>query len=277
MVLAIGNEKGEISEEKTIPTESPKVTVPLMIDYFKSKKIDALGIASFGPLCLDVNSDNYGSITSTPKEGWTNFNIVRAFKEALNIPIGFDTDVNGSCLGEVTFGGAKNLKNVVYLTVGTGIGAGIMTEGKLLHGNLHSEAGHIMLRRHVKDTFEGCCPFHKDCFEGLASGPAMEKRWGTGAENLPNGHEAFSMEAWYIAQAIADYIMILAPERIIIGGGVMNREELFPLIRSNVIEIVSAYLDTNELKDIDNYIVPADLNGKQGILGCFVLGSRYSR
>lgn len=277
MVLAIGNEKGEISEEKTIPTESPKVTVPLMIDYFKSKKIDALGIASFGPLCLDVNSDNYGSITSTPKEGWTNFNIVRAFKEALNIPIGFDTDVNGSCLGEVTFGGAKNLKNVVYLTVGTGIGAGIMTEGKLLHGNLHPEAGHIMLRRHAKDTFEGCCPFHKDCFEGLASGPAMEKRWGTRAENLPNGHEAFSMEAWYIAQAVSDYIMILAPERIIIGGGVMNREELFPLIRSNVIEIVSAYLDTNELKDIDNYIVPADLNGKQGILGCFVLGSRYSR
>lgn len=272
MVLAVGNEKGEIFEQVSIPTQTPEETIPKMVDYFREKNIEALGIGCFGPVCLDKKSPKYGYITSTPKLAWRDTDIVGEMKKALNVPIGFDTDVNGSALGEVTFGAAKGLSNVVYITIGTGIGAGIYTEGRLLHGNLHPEAGHIILKRHPEDKYEGKCPYHKDCFEGLAAGPAIEARYGKSAKELADVEKVWELEAFYIAEALSMFILTLAPQKIILGGGVMHQKQLFPLIREEVLKLLNGYLVTPELADIDNYIVPAGLNDDQGIIGCLVLG-----
>lgn len=272
MVLAIGDETGKIFEQVSIPTESPDITMPKIIEYFKERKIESLGVACFGPVCLNKDDAKYGYITSTPKLLWRDYNIVGVLKDALGVPIGFDTDVNGSCLGEATYGAAKGLKNVVYLTIGTGIGAGEMVDGKLLHGNLHPEAGHMPMRRHPEDKYEGKCPYHKDCFEGLAAGPAIEARWGKSAKELSDKKEVWDMEAYYIAEALVTYILTLAPEKIILGGGVMHQTQLFPIIRKYVKDMVNGYVNTREMNDCDNYIVPAGLNDDQGIIGCLVLG-----
>ncbi len=184
MVCAVGNETGEIFEQISIPTETPEITMPKLIAYFKDKQVDALGIGCFGPVELDRQSPEYGHITTTPKLAWRNYDIVGAFREALGCPVGFDTDVNGSVLGEVTFGQAKGKKCVIYLTIGTGVGGGIYIDGKLLHGMLHPEAGHVLIRKKSDDAYEGKCPYHKTCLEGLAAGPAIEARWGQKAVEL---------------------------------------------------------------------------------------------
>lgn len=274
MVCAIGNEKGEIFEKISIPTKTPETTMPEMIQWFKAKKIEALGIGCFGPIDPDKDSSTYGYITSTPKLAWKDYNIVGAFEEQLCCPVGFDTDVNGSALGEVTFGQAKGKKNIVYLTVGTGIGAGVYAEGKLLHGMLHPEAGHILMRRREDDHYEGKCPYHKTCLEGLAAGPAIEERWGKKGIELQNRDEVWDLEAYYLAQALTDYILILAPQLIILGGGVMHQEQLFTRIRSYVKDMLNGYIKTKELEDIDHYIVPASLHDDQGIMGALELGRR---
>lgn len=274
MVCAIGNEKGEIFEKISIPTKTPETTMPEIIQWFKAKKIEALGIGCFGPIDPDKDSPTYGYITSTPKLAWKDYNIVGAFEEQLCCPVGFDTDVNGSALGEVTFGQAKGKKNIVYLTVGTGIGAGVYAEGKLLHGMLHPEAGHILMRRREDDHYEGKCPYHKTCLEGLAAGPAIEERWGKKGIELQDRDEVWDLEAYYLAQALTDYILILAPQLIILGGGVMHQEQLFTRIRSYVKEMLNGYIKTKELEDIDHYIVPASLHDDQGIMGALELGRR---
>ena len=274
MVCAIGNEKGEIFEKISIPTKTPETTMPEMIQWFKAKKIEALGIGCFGPIDPDKDSPTYGYITSTPKLAGKDYNIVGAFEECLCCPVGFDTDVNGSALGEVTFGQAKGKKNIVYLTVGTGIGAGVYAEGKLLHGMLHPEAGHILMRRREDDHYEGKCPYHKTCLEGLAAGPAIEERWGKKGIELQDRDEVWDLEAYYLAQALTDYILILAPRLIILGGGVMHQEQLFTRIRSYVKEMLNGYIKTKELEDIDHYIVPASLHDDQGIMGALELGRR---
>lgn len=274
MVCAIGNEKGEIFEKISIPTKTPETTMPEMIQWFKAKKIEALGIGCFGPIDPDKDSPTYGYITSTPKLAWKDYNIVGAFEEQLCCPVGFDTDVNGSALGEVTFGQAKDKKNIVYLTVGTGIGAGVYAEGKLLHGMLHPEAGHILMRRREDDHYEGKCPYHKTCLEGLAAGPAIEERWGKKGIELQNRDEVWDLEAYYLAQALTNYILILAPQLIILGGGVMHQEQLFTRIRAYVKDMLNGYIKTKELEDIDHYIVPASLHDDQGIMGALELGRR---
>ncbi len=274
MVCAIGNEKGEIFEKISIPTKTPETTMPEMIQWFKAKKIEALGIGCFGPIDPDKDSPTYGYITSTPKLAWKDYNIVGAFEEQLCCPVGFDTDVNGSALGEVTFGQAKGKKNIVYLTVGTGVGAGVYAEGKLLHGMLHPEAGHILMRRREDDHYEGKCPYHKTCLEGLAAGPAIEERWGKKGIELQDRDEVWDLEAYYLAQALTDYILILAPQLIILGGGVMHQEQLFTRIRAYVKEMLNGYIKTKELEDIDHYIVPASLHDDQGIMGALELGRR---
>ena len=274
MVCAIGDENGNIFEQVSIPTEIPEITMPKMISYFKEKGIEALGIGCFGPIDPDPDSDTYGYITSTPKLAWANYNIVGAFRDALECPVGFDTDVNGSVLGEVTFGQAKGKKCVVYVTIGTGVGAGIYIEGKLLHGMLHPEAGHILMKKRADDTYGGKCPYHKTCMEGLAAGPAIEERWGKKAIELKDNQAVWDLEAYYIAQALANYILILSPDMIILGGGVMHQEQLFPLIRKYVTEMLNGYIKTEELADLDHYIVPASLHDDQGIMGCLELARR---
>lgn len=272
MVCAIGDETGKIYEQISIPTRSPEETIPDIIHYFKNKEIGALGIGAFGPVDVNKKSDTYGYILDTPKIPWRNFDIVGSIQKELNIPIGLDTDVNGSCLGEVTFGCGKGLDSVLYITIGTGIGAGISVNGKLLHGMLHPEAGHIMLQKHPQDTYQGKCPYHGACFEGLAAGPAIEERWGKKAIELKDKDEVWELEAHYIAEALMSYILILSPQKIILGGGVSHQEQIFSLVRKKVQELLNGYLNTKELKDIDNYIVPASLDGNQGIMGCIQLG-----
>lgn len=272
MVCAIGNENGEIFERVSIPTESPDVTMPKLIAYFADKEIEALGIGCFGPIDLNRNSETYGCITTTPKLAWKNYNIVKAFQDALRVPVGFDTDVNGSALGEATWGITKGLQNSMYITIGTGVGTGIITNGGLLHGMLHPEGGHLLLSRHPKDSFEGTCPYHKNCLEGLAAGPAIEARWGEKGTQLADRKEVWELEAYYIAQALVDYIMVISPQRIVIGGGVMHQEHLMPLIREEVKRQLAGYIDTKELSDIDQYIVLPSLNDNQGIMGALKLG-----
>lgn len=273
MVCAIGDENGTIAERISFPTETPEITLPKLIEYFKDKHIEALGIGCFGPIDLNRDSKTYGCITSTPKTAWRNCNIVAAFREALGVPVGFDTDVNGSVLGEVTWGCAKGLQNAIYITIGTGVGVGVFAHGRLLHGMLHPEGGHILLPKHPEDTYKGRCPYHGDqCLEGLAAGPAVEERWGKKGIELAEQKEVWELEAYYIAVALTNYILTLSPQKIILGGGIMHQEQLMPLIRVKVIELLNGYISTEELSDIDSYIVLPSLDDNQGIMGALKLG-----
>ena len=273
IVYAVGNDNGEIIERKTIPTQEPAESLNLIKGYFKDKEIDALGIACFGPLDLKKESETYGYITTTPKKGWTDIDVLSFFKP-LNIPLGFDTDVNGSCLGEVRFGAGKGFKNVLYGTIGTGIGFGIYLNGQLVHGLMHPETGHMLLNRHDSDLdFFGPCPFHENCLETLASGPSIEKRWNKAAEELYDNRKAWELEAYYLGQAICNCIMCYSPEKIILGGGVMHTPGLIELIRKETVNNLNGYIKKKEiLEDIDNYIVLPELGDDSGILGAFELG-----
>lgn len=271
MVCAIGDENGTILEQETFPTTTPRETMPLLIRFFREKQVEALGIACFGPIDPDPQSETFGYILRTPKLAWRNYDIVGAFQRELSVPVGFDTDVNGSLLGEATYGAAKGIKNAVYYTIGTGIGAGIMVNGTLLHGMQHAEAGHILMRPVQGDSFPGCCPSHGACLEGMASGPAIEARWKQKAETLAGKSEVWELESEYLAQAMVATVLLLSPEIIILGGGVMHQEQLFPLIREKTKALLNDYMDTKQLREMEHYIVPAKLQGRQGILGALQL------
>ncbi len=272
MVCAVGNEKGEILDRVSIPTETPDITMPKLLEYFQGQSVEALGIGCFGPVDLDPASGTYGFITTTPKLAWRNCDICGYFRERLKVPVGFDTDVNGSMLGEATWGCARGLDTAIYITVGTGVGVGVLAGGRLLHGMQHPEGGHILLPRRADDAYEGKCPYHKTCMEGLAAGPAIEARWGKKAAELSDRPEVWELEAHYLAYAITNYMMILSPQKIILGGGVMHQEQLMPLIRKKVTDMLGGYIQTEALSDMDSYIVPASLNDNQGILGALKLG-----
>ena len=272
MVCAVYDENAGLIRESSFPTLTPDETMPVLIDFYKTEGIDALGIGCFGPIDLDRDSDHFGFITSTPKIAWRNYDIVGTFKKALGVPIGFDTDVNGSALGEHTFGIGRNVDSLIYITIGTGIGIGVINEGKLLHGGMHPEGGHIMLTKSAKDPFECICPYHKSCFEGLASGPAIEKRWGRKGQELAGNDEVWALEADYIAKAIFNYTAVLSPKMIILGGGVMHQKQLFPLIREAFKKRNNGYIKNRYTEDTDSYIVCQSLDDKQGILGAYVLG-----
>ena len=271
MVCAIGNEQGQVLERISIPTVSPKETMPQMIDFFGNNHIEALGIGCFGPINPVKGTATYGYITSTPKLAWQNYNIVGAFEKALDCPVGFDTDVNASMLGEITFGAACGLDSCIYVTIGTGVGVGVYVNGGLLHGMMHPEAGHILLQRHPEDSYAGKCPFHGNCLEGMAAGPAVEERWGAKGTELSKRREVWELEAYYIAQACVNYTLTYSPRRIILGGGIMHQEQLFLMIRRQYRELMADYVNTPELKDLNSYIVPCSLEDNQGIMGCLQL------
>ncbi|MDX8336164.1 ROK family protein [Candidatus Cetobacterium colombiensis] len=271
-VCGIADENGNILERVSFPTETPEITLQKVYDFFNNKGVEAIGVGSFGPIDPNLNSETYGYITKTPKKYWSDFNLIGELQKNLNVPMAFDTDVNGAALGEATWGAAKGLENCLYLTIGTGIGGGALVSGKLVHGMLHPEMGHIFVRRHPEDTYKGKCPFHNDCLEGLAAGPAIEERWGVKAYDLPIDHKAWELEAYYIAQALVNYILTLSPEKIVLGGGVMKQTQLFPLIRKNVKELLNNYVQTKEiLEDLDNYIVSPGLGDNAGLLGSIAL------
>lgn len=273
MVCAVGDENGVIQDRVSFPTRQPEETFADMVAYYKGKDVKALGIGCFGPVDLDRKSKTYGYITKTPKAGWSNCNIVGAFEDALGVPVGFDTDVNGAVLGEVTWGAAKGLDSAIYITIGTGVGVGVYVNGGLLHGLVHPEGGHILLMKHPKDTYEGKCPFHKTCMEGLAAGPSIEARWGKKAAELADRDEVWEMEAYYIAQAITDYILSYSPQKIILWGGVMHQEKLFGMVRKEVLNLLNGYVAHEMITEhIDQYIVPPALGEDPGIMGAIKLG-----
>lgn len=272
MVCAVGTEDGRILEQISIPTSTPEETIPNLIEYFRDKEIAALGVGAFGPVDVDTRSETFGYILDTPKLAWKHKDLIGGLRAALKVPVGLDTDVNGSCLGEVAYGCARGLDSVIYITIGTGVGVGVWVNGGLLHGMLHPEGGHILLARHPEDEKGGICPYHKNCLEGFASGPSIEARWGAKAADLSDRREVWELEGYYIAQALADYILLLSPRKIILGGGVMHQSQLFPFIRKKVKEILGGYILTKELQDMDRYIVPASLKDNQGIMGCIRLG-----
>ncbi len=271
-VLAIGDENGNIIKKESIPTQTPEETFSGVYEFFDGESFDALGIGTFGPIDLDKNSPTYGYITKTPKSGWSDCDFAGRLQERYHVPVGFDTDVNGAALGEATFGIAKGMDSCLYLTIGTGIGGGAVVEGKLLHGMLHPEMGHIRLAPHKDETYEGNCPFHPYCFEGLAAGPAIEKRFGTKAYLLPEDHPAWEMEGYYIGQALSIYILTLSPKIIILGGGVMHQKQIFPYIYQYTREFLNGYVQKKEiLEDIENYIVLPGLGDEAGIKGALAL------
>jgi len=279
-VCAVGSGPDDLQDEFRFETTSPKETINRTLEYFKKQnlkeKLLAIGIGSFGPIELNRESSKYGFVTSTPKPGWSNINLCGLIKEELKIPVGFNTDVNAAALGEYEWGAGRGLNNFIYLTIGTGIGGGVMINGRLLHGLQHPEMGHIFIPQDLKaDPYEGNCPFHKNCFEGLASGSAMKNRWGKSPEDLNKDHKAWDLEAQYISFALINYIFTLSPERIIIGGGIMEQKKLLPLILTTVKKMLNNYIHLEEITgNIEKYIVLPSLGKKAGILGALVLAKK---
>ena len=259
-----------------IPTTSPAETIDKAVAFFRTEaggRVEAVGIGSFGPVDLDPGSARYGYITSTPKLAWQNCELAGAIRRSLGVPVGFDTDVNAAALGEARWGAARGLEDFLYLTVGTGIGGGAMVRGELLHGMLHPEMGHIRIPHDLaSDPYRGCCPFHDDCLEGLACGPAMEARWGKPAQEMPEDHPGWELEAHYLALALNNWVCTLSPRRIVMGGGVMQQKALFPLIRAQLAALLNGYIRKNEVAEaLDEYVVPPLLGARAGVLGALAL------
>jgi fructokinase len=283
-ICAVGRgPHNQIVAKESFPTgNDPDQLLAIVASWFhqqqhKHGSFQALGIASFGPLDLDVASATYGCITTTPKPGWRNTDLVGRFRaEFGNLPIGFDTDVNGAALGEYYWGHANGLSDFVYITIGTGIGAGGMSGGQLIHGLMHPEMGHILLPR-SGDDFEGVCPFHGACWEGLCSGPAIQKRTGFSAEELPEDHPAWAIEAQHIACAISNIACVLSPKRVILGGSVrragrLGEDKFFASIRERVKGMLNGYISSPLLNNaINGYIVPPLLGDDAGICGAIAL------
>ena len=281
MICMIGNDLGEIFVRESFSTLSPEDTIPTLIHFFEAQRqagyaIEALGIASFGPVCLDPNDPFWGHITTTPKLPWRFVNLMGKFSEALRIPIGFDTDVNAAALAEAELGAAKGLDSCVYFTVGTGIGGGVYVDGKLVHGLVHPEVGHILMRAHPDDPApNGFCPYHVGCLEGAANGPSIAQRWGRPAHELPPDHPAWALEAYYLAQACVSVILTVSPRKIVLGGGVMHQQHLFPMIHAEVLRLLGGYVQHEQiLKNIADFIVPPGLGDNAGGVGALMLALR---
>jgi fructokinase len=273
MVLAVFREDGELLEKESVPTRTPAETMPQMAAWFRERQVAALGIGCFGPLDLNPASPAYGYITATPKLAWRNYPLLPAFRDALGIPAALDTDVNGAALAEARLGAARGLESCVYFTVGTGIGGGLIIHGRPVHGLVHPEIGHIAVRPAENDPMPGgVCPYHGCCLEGMASGPAIEKRWGISAKELPPDHPAWDLEADYLAQACAAAMFSFSPEKIIMGGGVMQQKFLFPLIRQKTVALLKGYIDHPAVAaGLCDYIVEPALGTESGIRGAFLL------
>jgi fructokinase len=277
-VCAVGSGPNDLKAQARFPTTTPQETLSKCIEFFRAQPtLDAIGVGCFGPIELDHDSASYGRVTVTPKAGWGNADIVGPLGEAFGVPIGFDTDVNGAVLGEARWGAAQGLDTAVYITIGTGIGGGALVGGRLAHGLVHPEMGHLLVPREPDDlAFQGNCPFHgARCWEGLASGPALERRWGQRAETLPAHHPAWDLESRYIASALTSLVLVLSPERLIMGGGVMQVEALFPLVRGYLMRSLAGYVQADSLiGGVDQYVVPPALGERSGILGALALAER---
>jgi fructokinase len=277
-VCAIGDERGQILAQQRFPTADPNSTLAAAQAFLGQGVRDfgalaAIGIASFGPVELDKRSARYGFIGQTPKAGWSGTDIAGAFARQFSCPIGFDTDVNAAALAEHRSGAARDVDNLVYLTIGTGIGGGLIIAGRPLHGLMHPEIGHIYPRRHPLDAdFAGVCPFHRDCLEGVASGPAIIARTGASLQDLDHSHPQWEIEADYLGQLCALLVFTVSPQRIVMGGGVMSQARLLPLIRRRLLHWLGGYINRSKiLSGVDHYVVAPDLGDRAGVLGALML------
>ena len=272
-VCAAGTGPDDIGTPVRFATRAPKETLADVIAFFREHPVAALGIGSFGPLDLDPTSPSYGTITTTPKEEWRGAGLAGPLREALGVPVVVDTDVNAAALGERTWGAGLGLNDLVYLTVGTGIGGGAVVNGKLLHGVGHPEMGHLLLPHDLqKDPFPGCCPYHGDCWEGLASGEAMRQRWGRPAEDLPNDHPGWELEAGYLAAGIMTIVTTLSPEKVVVGGGVGSAPGMLPAVREKLATLLNDYgAFPNTLEKMNDFLVPPGLGDRSGVLGAIAL------
>jgi fructokinase len=280
-ICVVGRGPRDFIDETRIETTSPKATLAKVIAFFephcRAGRLSAIGVGSFGPLDLNETSPTYGRLTTTPKPGWQDADLLGGLRAGLDLPVILDTDVNAAALGEYTWGAGIGLRALLYLTVGTGIGGAFLYEGYALHGLQHSEMGHVRIPRDAGDNvFAGACPFHGACFEGLASGPAIEQRLGRRGEDLSDEDPFWNLEAGYIASALAIYVLVLSPMRIIVGGGVMRREFLLPMVRERLLDLLGNYvLDPRILEEAASYIVPPALGEYSGVGGALALAARH--
>lgn len=270
-VVALGNEAGELFEEFRFPTATPEETLSTALDWWRARaEFSRLGIASFGPIRIDPVREDYGSFLTTPKQAWQGFSLTEFFDRHLHgVKLMIATDVQAALLAEMNRGAAAGLSDALYLTVGTGIGAGICCDGKMIHGTLHPEMGHLMVRRHPDDSFGGVCPYHGDCWEGLASGPAIEQRWGIPARELSVDHVAWEMEAYYLAQGLFAACAMLSPERLILGGGVSQA----PGLHAKVAALLDVY-SAGYFEALGKRLVAPLLGQQAGIMGALLLGAK---
>jgi fructokinase len=278
-VCAVGSGPDDLCAEIRFPTAGPADNIARAVAFFqeqgRAEPLAAVGIASFGPIDPNPRSATFGYVTTTPKPGWAHTDFAGAIHRALGLPVGFDTDVNVAAFGEHRWGAAQGLDTFMYLTVGTGVGGGAMVNGGLVHGLMHPEMGHTRIPHDLAlDPYPGYCIYHGDCLEGLTCGPAIEERWGRRAETLPPDHPAWTLEAHYLALGLVNFITPLSPQRIIMGGGVMEQLHLFPRIRREVQTLLNGYIQSPALADeIDAYIVPPALGNRAGVLGAIALAA----
>jgi fructokinase len=273
-VCALGTGPDDLRAIDKFPTTSPAETLERIVAFFaEHPPAAAIGIGSFGPVDVDRSSPTWGHVTTTPKPGWQRTAVATVVRDRLGIPVAFDLDVTAAAVGEHRWGAGRGAGSLCYLTVGTGIGAGLLIEGRPLHGLVHPEVGHIRIPRdRSDDSFDGVCPVHGDCWEGLASGPAIERRWGVAPPELPDDHRAWALEANYVALGILSIVLVASPHRIVVGGGVMDRPGLLPMVGSRLRELMAGYLDTPMLgARIDSYVVAPALGDDAGVLGAIAL------
>ncbi len=276
-VCAVAGDPESIVAETSFPTTMPAETIGRAIAFFqeqgKKAPLAAIGIASFGPIDIASASPTYGYITSTPKPGWHDTEFAGAVGRALGLPVAMDTDVNAAALGEHRWGAATDVEDVLYVTVGTGIGGGALAGGRLVHGLVHPEMGHMPVPHDwAADPYSGSCPYHGDCWEGLACGLALRGRWRRDPKALPPEHPAWPLEARYLGVGLAAIICVLSPKRIVLGGGVMKQPQLFPMVRAEARRALNGYIKSKALlDDIDRYIVPPGLGDRAGVMGAIAL------
>ncbi len=274
----IGSDPLHVTARAKFPTTTPEETLAQTAAFFaehseKHGKFSAMGLACFGPVDLQKDSPTYGYITATPKKHWSNTDVAGYFEKALNIPVAFDTDVNGAAVGEHLYGAAQGIDDFVYVTIGTGVGAGVVANGKLVNGAVHTEMGHMFISRERESgPFENICPFHENCLTGVAAGPAIKARWGKVGNELPEDHEAWDLEAYYLAVMCVNITLCLSPRLIILGGGVMDQAHLFPKVRQQFKELMNGFM--MPAIALEEYIVPTGLPGRSGEVGALALAEQ---
>jgi fructokinase len=277
-VCAVGSGPSDVRGTTTFPTTEPDETIGRAVEFFAANgALEAVGVGSFGPIDARRSSRSFGFITTTPKPGWAQTEVAGRLEESLEVPVAFDTDVNAAALGEQRWGAAAGLDSFCYLTVGTGIGGGVVVNGGLVHGLLHPELGHMRIPHdRIADPFPGSCPYHRDCFEGLASGEAMRQRWGQSAQELDDD-APWQLEAQYLAIGLVNVVCAVSPERIILGGGVMKEPTLLARVQEGLRELLAGYFDAPEFKDaIDDFVVRPGLGDRAGVLGAIALAQGAS-